>query len=42
MYVLFTGLAMALAIAGLTAIRAPKAVPLRVRSRRTVRVVRRD
>jgi hypothetical protein len=42
MYLLLTGLAMAVAAAGLAVARTPRAIPLRVRSRRPVRIVRRD
>jgi len=42
MYLLLTGLATAVVAAGLTAARTPRAIPLRVRTRRQVRIVRRD
>jgi hypothetical protein len=42
MYLLLTGLVAAAAASGVLAARTPKAIPLRVRSRREVRVVRRD
>ena len=41
-YLLLTGLATAIAAAGVTAARSPRAIPVRVRSRCSVRVVRRD
>ena len=42
MYLLLTGLVTAIAATGLAAARTPRAIPVRVRSRRQVRVVRRD
>ena len=42
MYLLLTGLVTAIAAAGLVSVRTPRAIPLRVRSRRPVRAVRRD
>lgn len=42
MYLLLTGLATAVAAAGLAATRIPRAIPLRVRTRRPDRIVRRD
>jgi hypothetical protein len=42
MYLVLTGLATLIVALGMVSARAPKLIPIRIRSERVVRVVRRD
>jgi hypothetical protein len=42
MYLVMTGLAAAVAAVGAVSVRKPRAIPVRVRSKRSIRVIRRD